>query len=154
MPNPVQDKIISSIQDAGGLYHRLVLLVGPSGSGKTGVLRDLAKTLDTRVININLELCAQLLELTQRQRALRMAQILDQITSGDESPLILDNIEVLFDKSLKQDPLRLLQGMSRNKSILTSWNGQISGKKLVYAQPGHPEYQSYNLEGLVWVSMQ
>ncbi|WP_045217270.1 BREX-3 system P-loop-containing protein BrxF [Desulfonatronovibrio magnus] len=154
MSKSLYDKLISSIEAASSLYFRLIVLAGPSGSGKTRVLQELAKTLDTKVININLEVSSKLLELTQRQRAIKLSETLDQIILRENSPVIMDNIEILFDKTLKQNPLRLLQGMSRNKTILTAWNGHASGDKLVYAQPGHPEYQNYSLEGLVWVSME
>jgi len=39
--------------------------------------------------------------------------------------VLLDNVEVLFDVSLKQDPLRLLQGLSRNKTVVAAWSGEI-----------------------------
>lgn len=153
MPQPVQDQIIRSIQAAKNLYYRLVLLVGPSGSGKTGILTDVAKDLDTKVVNINLEVSALLLELTQKQRSLRLPQIIDQIISGEKSVMVLDNTELIFDDSLQQEPLRLFQGISRNKTILVSWNGHISNNKLIYAEPGHPEYKSYNLNDLIYVNM-
>ena len=79
MAEPIHDKIKRSLQSAEGLYHRLVLLVGETGSGKTGVLRDVAKEFGTSVINVNLALTSELLELTAKQRSLRLPGILDQI---------------------------------------------------------------------------
>jgi hypothetical protein len=52
-------------------------------------------------------------------------------------------IEVLFDVSLKQDPLRLLQGLSRNKTVVAAWSGSIDGEHMVYATPDHSEYKRY-----------
>jgi hypothetical protein len=57
--------------------------------------------------------------------------------------VLFDNIEILFDVSLKQDPLRLLQGLSRNKTVVAAWNGSIDGKYMIYAVPDHPEYRRY-----------
>jgi hypothetical protein len=143
MAIPINDKIKRSLQAAEGLYHRLVLLVGETGSGKTGVLRDIADYLGTSVINVNLALSSELLELTAKQRSLRLPGILDQIVRNSMSPVVLDNLEILFDKDLKQDPLRLLQGLSRNHTVVASWNGGYSGGRLFYAESGHPEYRSY-----------
>jgi Cdc6-like AAA superfamily ATPase len=143
MAGIVHAKIRQSLQAAEGLYHRLVLLVGETGSGKTGVLRDVAKELRTSVININLALAGELLELTAKQRSLRLADILDRIAVRDHSPVVLDNLEILFDKDLKQDPLRLLQSLSRNRTVLASWNGTMNSGRLLYAEAGHPEYRSY-----------
>jgi len=153
MAEPIQDKIKRSLQAAEGLYHRIVLLVGETGSGKTGVLRDVAEDLGTDVININLALSTELLELTAKQRALRLPGILDHVAGRAHSTVVLDNLEILFDKDLKQDPLRLLQGISRNRSVVASWNGTTSGGKLIYAETGHPEYRSYDRVDTLIVGM-
>ncbi len=126
MAKPIHDKIKRSLQAAEGWYHRLVLLVGEAGSGKTGVLRDVAEEFATSVINVNLALSSELLELTAKQRSLRLPGILDQIVDKAQLPVVLDNLEILFDKDLKQDPLRLLQGLSRNRAVVASWNGTSS----------------------------
>lgn len=143
MAEPIHDKIKRSLQVAEGLYHRLVLLVGETGSGKTGVLQDVAKNFGTSVINVNLVLSREMLELTAKQRSLRLPGILDQIAENAHTPVVLDNLEILFDKDLKQDPLRLLQGISRNRAVVASWNGTMTSGKLCYAETGHPEYLSY-----------
>lgn len=145
MAEPIHDKIKRSIQAAEGLYHRLVLLVGEAGSGKTGVLQDVAEEFGTSVINVNLALSSELLELTAKQQSLRLPGILDQIVANAQSPVVLDNLEILFDKDLKQDPLRLLQSISRNRSVVAAWNGIVTSGKLLYAETGHPEYRSYDL---------
>lgn len=144
MAEPISDKIRRSLQAAEGLYHRLVLLVGETGSGKTSVLQDVAKEFGVSVINVNLALSGELLELTAKQRSLRLPSILDQISDQAHSPVVLDNLEILFDKDLKQDPLRLLQGISRNRTVVASWNGRMNSGRLLYAQTGHPEYRSYD----------
>ena len=149
----VQDKIKRSIQAAKGLYHRLVLLVGESGSGKTNVLRDIAEEFGAPVINVNLALSGELLELTTKQRSLRLPGILNQVADQIQSPMVLDNLEILFDKDLQQDPLRLLQSISRNRTLVASWNGSISSGRLLYAEPGHPEYRSYDTVDALIVSM-
>lgn len=149
----VQNKIKRSIQAAKGLYHRLVLLVGESGSGKTNVLRDIAEEFGAPVINVNLALSGELLELTTKQRSLRLPGILNQVADQIQSPVILDNLEILFDKDLQQDPLRLLQSISRNRTLVASWNGSISSGRLLYAEPGHPEYRSYDTVDALIVSM-
>ncbi|MCF7967518.1 MAG: BREX-3 system P-loop-containing protein BrxF [Methylobacter tundripaludum] len=153
MAKLIQDKIKQSIKAAEGLYYRLVLLVGESGSGKTKILRDVADDLGAEVININLTLSSELLELTAKQRALRLPGILDHVIDKSKPIVVLDNIEILFDKRLKQDPLRLLQGISRNRSVLASWNGTTAGGRLIYAETGHPEYRSYDLADTLIVGM-
>lgn len=153
MAESMHDKIKRSLQAAEGLYHRLVLLVGGTGSGKTGVLREVAEGLGTSVINVNLALSSELLELTAKQRSLRLPAILDQIAGNPQTPVVFDNIEILFDKDLKQDPLRVLQGISRNRTVLSSWNGISDRGRLLYAEMGHPEYRQYDHADALIVDM-
>ena len=140
----INERLQQSLRAAEGLYHRLVLLVGDAGAGKSSLLRQLAATRGTEVINLNLVLSAELLELTPKQRALRVPQLLQRIADQATPPLILDNIELLFDKNLQQDPLRLLEGISRNRLVLAAWNGRMHAGRLDYAEPGHPEYRRYD----------
>jgi hypothetical protein len=153
MVEPIHDKIKRSLQAAEGLYHRLVLLVGETGSGKTGVLRDIAEEFGTSVINVNLALSGELLELTAKQRSLRLPGSSIRSRIKFKSPVVLDNLEILFDKDLKQDPLRLLQGISRNRAVVASWNGTINSGRLLYAETGHPEYRSYDSVDALIVGM-
>ena len=153
MADLIVNNIKRSLDEASEMYHRLVLLTGESGSGKTNVLHKLADDLGTSVININLGLSRELLDLTVRQRSLRTVSILDQIVDKAGSPVVLDNLEILFDRELKQDPLRLLQGISRNRSVVASWNGIINSGRLLYADPGHPEYRCYEQVDALIVNM-
>jgi DNA polymerase III delta prime subunit len=153
MNSQLHDQLKQSLQAAERRYHRLVLLVGKSGSGKTCALRAIAEELGTSVINVNLTLSGELLELTARQRSLRLPGLLRKIVDQTQTPVVLDNLEVLFDRSLLQDPLRLLQGISRNKTILASWNGSVTAGKLLYAEFGHPEYLSYDSVDALMVGM-
>ncbi len=87
-----------------------------------------------------------MLELTERQRALRLPRLLREIVgNGGGETILLDNIEVIFDVGLKLDPLRLLQGLSRNKTVVAAWNGSIVEDSLTYAAPEHPEYRRYQM---------
>jgi len=154
MAESIQEKIIRTLDSANESYHRLVLLVGESGSGKTEALRNVATKLNARVINTNLAVSEKLLELTPKQRALRLPQILAElIDKADSQTVVLDNLEVLFDSQLKQDPLRLLQSVSRNRAVIASWSGAVEGDRLRYADMGHPEHRSYELTDTLVVPM-
>jgi DNA polymerase III delta prime subunit len=153
MTDLIVNNIKRSLDEASVMYHRLVLLTGESGSGKTDVLHKVADDLGISVININLALSHELLDLTARQRSLRAAAILDQIVDKAGSPVVLDNLEILFDTELKQNPLRLLQGISRNRSVVASWNGMVDSGRLLFAEPGHPEYRCYEQVDALIVNM-
>jgi len=135
-------------------YNRLVLIIGQQGTGKTNLLSKFSESKSCPLINLNLELSRKMLELTKRQRSLKLPRLLREIVDTNSSDIILlDNIELLFDTSLQQDPLRLLQGISRNTVIIASWNGSMQGNKLVYASPEHVEYRKYSVNEIQILDM-
>jgi len=153
MAELLADRVMQRIVQADELYHRLVILVGMAGSGKTAALQDVHERTAAPLININLELSRQMLDLTERQRALQLPRLLSEsVDMFTADVILLDNIEVLFDVSVKQDPLRLLQGISRRKTIVAAWSGTINNDHIVYAMQGHPEYRRYPLRDFLIVS--
>jgi predicted ATPase len=147
MAEPLADRIIEKIEQAAELYHRLILLVAPAGSGKTAVLQDVHERTADPLVNVNLEISRRMLDFTERQRTLQLPCLLAEIVSAFAADVVLlDNIEVLFDISLKQDPLRLFQALSRNKTVVVAWSGLIDGNHLVYATPNHREYRRYPIK--------
>ena len=144
MPEALSDKVLAQIDGAAALYHRLILVTAPSQAGKTEALRQIADSTGARLVNLNLELSRRMLDLTERERALRMPDLLDEVVGRDEPLVLLDNIEILFDAALRQDPLRLLQRVSRNRTIVATWNGTLENGYLTYAAPEHPEHRRYS----------
>jgi hypothetical protein len=153
MAEPLADRVIKSIGHAAELYHRLVLLVAAAGAGKTAALQNVHERTGAPLVNVNLDLSRRMLDLTERQRALQLPRLLSEIVGSSAAEVILlDNIEVLFDISLKQDPLRLLQGLSRNRTVVAAWNGSIESERLVYATLDHPEYRRYPVRDFLVVN--
>ena len=153
LTNSVSQLLKQSIHTADGLYHRLVLVVGKTSSGKTTLIREIAAQFATNVFNVSLAISGALLDLTPKQRSLRLPALLQEIVPEGETPLFLDNLEILFDSNLQQDPLRLLQSISRNRAVVASWNGIMNSGRLLYAETGHPEYRSYDSVDALIVGM-
>ncbi len=152
MTSRLSEAISEQIAYANDLYHRLVLVVGVEGRGKTAALRDIAERRGASLVNVSLELSRRMLDLPERQRPLRVQRILEQIVSEIGGDIVLlDNIELLFDPSLRQDPLRLLKGLSRNRTTVAAWSGSIEDGNIYYAERGHPEYRRYSTDGVLAV---
>lgn len=150
----VTEEIRNRLSGVADLYHRLVLVVGPSGSGKTTALRVLAQADGLPLVNVGIELSRRLLDLTERQRVLQAPRLLEEtVGSISADVVLLDNTEILFASALKQDPLRLLQALSRNRTIVAAWMGSVHDGYLTYAVPEHPEFRRYSLDGLVVVPL-
>jgi hypothetical protein len=80
-----------------------------------------------------------------------LRELADQHASEDI--LLMDNIEILFDRSLQLDPLELLKRHAHSRRVVAVWPGQLQGDeksgRLTYADMGHPEHQDYSLAGFV-----
>ena len=149
----LSEAVSEKIRHAEGLYHRLVLVVGGPRTGKTSALRSVAGCIDVPLINVNLELSLRMLDLTEGQRPRQVYPCLEQIIAqGEGSVVLLDNMELLFDVVLWQDPLRLLQRLSRSRTVVAAWNGSVEDGYIHYAVPGHPEYRRYTTNGVLIVS--
>jgi len=153
MSEPLGDRIIRRIGEAAELYYRLVILAAPAGAGKTTALKDVHERTAAPLVNVNLELSRRMLDLTERQRVLQLPRLLSEIVGASAADVVLlDNVEILFDVTLKRDPLRLLQGLSRNKTVVAAWSGSIDDKHLLYATPDHPEYRRYPIRDFLIVN--
>lgn len=142
------------LRRAEGAYFRLILVVGSAGAGKTATLKAAAEASAAASLNLGSALGARLLELSRRQRALDCARLLESIldeTGAD--PVALDNLEILFDPALQQDVLRLLQGLSRNRTIVAAWPGEYVDGVLSHAESGHPEFVRYTNPEAVLVNL-
>jgi adenylate kinase family enzyme len=147
--------ILKHIDLAKELYYRLILIVGPQGAGKTKVLSFISNHLGLPIININLELTREMLDLTERQRILKIEHILRDIIARANSKIVLfDNIEILFDPVLKQDPLLILKKISRNLTLIIAFNGRLESDKLIYATSSHLEYKRYTIEDIIIVDLE
>lgn len=158
MADPLPEQIVRKIGEVASLYYRLLLVVAAEGSGKTAALQAVSDQIGMPRINVNLELSRRLLDLTQRQRALHVQRLLQEIVADAASDVVLlDNIEILFDPKLQQDPLRCLQQLARHRTVVAAWGGAVVGDDprtavLTYAAPGHPEYRRYPTGDLVIVT--
>jgi len=144
MIGSLSERVIEALEQAHHLYHRLVLVVGPADSGKTRALQAVSKSLETDIINVSRELSRLMLDVPEGQRPLVTQQLLEDIVREVQgSVVLLDNLEILFAASLRTDPIRLLQIVSRHRTVVATLPGTISDGYFIYAKPGHPEYGRY-----------
>ncbi|MFD1397258.1 BREX-3 system P-loop-containing protein BrxF [Kroppenstedtia eburnea] len=119
--------------------HRLIFLVHTEEKKQS--LTELLKQLDAVHMNLSLLLSERLKEHPLNKRPLKVGRMVSEIVHQTESEtLCFDRIELVFHPDLQQDPLRLFENVSGNKTILVCWPGEYDGSALSYAQPGHPEY--------------
>jgi len=95
-----------------------------------------------RIINLNLELSKQLQKSHPKKHVYKSVELINEIVRNCEPNhiIVLNHIEILFDKSLKLKPLNVLKKISRNRKVLVLWPGKYEQNKLIYAIPKHKEY--------------
>ena len=76
-----------------------------------------------QLVNLNLEVSRQLLDVPAEQRPLRFARIPDEFLGLDASPMFLHCIEMIFDPTFQQDPVRPALHKSLQRSP-TPWGGR------------------------------
>ncbi len=139
------------IGEVGYLNCKLVLLVGASRSGKTKLLRELGPKLNIEPLNVGLELGRRLAATPINKRGFSAGELLREIADKErtDDPLLLDNLEMLFEKSLQINPLDLVKRLAHSKRVVAVWPGELRGDRLIYADMSHPEHRDYSRDGVV-----
>ncbi|TXI26905.1 MAG: BREX-3 system P-loop-containing protein BrxF [Aquipseudomonas alcaligenes] len=142
------EKLTCEISD---LNSKLILLVGPSRGGKTQLLRQLGAKLNIEPLNVGLELGRRLAATPNNKRGFSAGELLREIADKErtEDPLLLDNLELLFEPGLQINPLDLVRRLAHSKRVVAVWPGELRGDRLVYADMSHPEHRDYSRDGTV-----
>ena len=154
-PSTMTNEIRSLLGQSDQWYHRLIFLLLPGeDSIESQWTLNFSDTFSIPLINVGVELSEKLLDIGGRERSMKVQQLMtDIIQSRKASQVMLRRIEVLFDRSLRLDPLALLQMLSRNTTLLVVWPGDVSDDHLLYATPDHREYKKYPAVGLQILSI-
>lgn len=144
-------KLEQLIDDVDDLNSKLILLIGPSRSGKTQLLRQLSAKFDSEPLNVGLELGRRLAATPNNKRGFSTGELLREIADKERAdyPLLLDNLELLFEPSLQINPLDLVRRLAHSKRVVAVWPGELRGDRLVYADMSHPEHRDYSRDGVV-----
>lgn len=145
------EKLDRIVDDISSINTKLILLIGPPGSGKSNLLGQLAERRQASVLSVSSALGRELLTVPSNRRHLQAADLLNGLADGFvcQGLLLLDNMELLFDRTLQLSPLDLLRRQAHVRRVIAVWPGELREGRLSYAKTGHPEHQDYGVEGLV-----
>jgi len=134
-------KLRLSIEQAKRYHSKLIVVVGHSAPP----LLDHAASEDNLVnVNLGLALSERLIAVPRQDRAKAAAQSFDDLLHElNARVMLLTHIEILFDKTLSIEPLKLLQSSAKNLTLVVAWPGEKTTSSLIYAVPSHPEYRNY-----------
>jgi len=85
------------------------------------------------------------------KRGFSAGELLREIAEMErtDDPLLLDNLELLFEKSLQINPLDLVKRLAHSNRVVAVWPGELRGDRLIYADMSHPEHRDYSRDGVV-----
>ncbi len=145
------DRLDQLIGDLSNLNSKLVFLIGPPRSGKSKLTAEISARHKAPVLLLGSTLGRQLITVPNVRRNLQTAELFsnlaDEFTAN--GLLLIDNIELLFDRTLRLSPLDLLKRHAHARRVVAVWPGDLRDDRLHYATTGHPEHQDYSIDGVV-----
>lgn len=139
------------VAEVSALNSKLILLVNHKKSSKINLLHQIGRNIPVNLLNVGLVLGQYLAALPKNKRTFSAGEFISEFVTKDKTHqlFILDNIEILFEKSLQINPLDLIKKIAHSKLIIAVWPGELKDGRLIYAEVSHPEYRDYSCEGLV-----
>ena len=130
------DKLNDAILKATANRSRLVFFLGDK--------IDSQELSEHEQLNLNKSLSELLINMPKSERARSVEHLVSSLVSeASTDEVVVNGLEILFDRSLAIDPVRLFEACSKNKTLLVRWPGDKTNSGLSYALPSHPEYRSY-----------
>jgi len=113
------------------------------------VLEDVSKQIQTQSItqlNVSKDLSAYLMTISASER-IRYAQkwFIDILTSFSNGPILCSTPDLLFEPSLKIDPLAFFRQGAKIIPLIVLWPGEYTANCLSYAIPEHHHYRTWNI---------
>jgi hypothetical protein len=141
--------LFNAARQAGSRYQQLVICAGIKPDEVSGLFETVAEETGWSLLNVNLELSRVLLELSAQERKRQVVRLFeDLIRASQAKTLLLDHIELLFERSLGLNPMTVLGSVARHGTLVVNWPGAKTGSTLSYSSPNHPEYRAYKLAQL------
>lgn len=95
-------------------------------------------------ISINQELSKLLVGIPKANLSKEIIDwISEKIKKIFEEPILLTDIDILFEPSFQLDPLAIFRQATRNKILVVFWPGEYKNKNLTYASPDHAHYKTW-----------
>lgn len=144
MLEPQLPQILHAIDQVAYRIYKLLVVVLPVESNQAAAIGKLASLTGFCRVNVNLELSRKLLEIASSDRGKQSPNLLKaSVEEGDPKGVILERLELLFEKSLELNPINRFKELARYRTVIAIWEGKFQDGHLVYAEFGHPEYRSY-----------
>lgn len=121
-----------------------VLLVHPDVRVIQQRAREVAAALGVQLLSVGRELSSVLLnEPPQAHPRMARTWLHDATTRQAPGPVVLTDIDLLFEPVWVLDPLALFRSASRSARLIVAWPGTYTQDVLAYAVPEHSAYRTW-----------
>lgn len=126
-------------------YYPCCLFVHPDVQRLQQISLRLAESFSWPILSLGSVLSERLLHVTPVRRTSEVSTIFKDIVQGYLADLVIcSDIDMLFDPTLRLDPLRLLRDTSRLRALVAMWPGSFTSGTLVYATPEHAHHRVWS----------
>ena len=126
-------------------YHRCLVLVHTDIRRLEAVVNELRTGYGWPRLNVGRELAAFLLSDSPGPKRADAARrwLETSLASAAPGPILLSDIDLLFEPTLHLDVLTLLRQASRTTRLVVAWPGTFENGTLAYAVPEHHHYRTW-----------
>lgn len=134
-------EIQADVSRASGEHFRLVWVAGGTALERSALLRVLAEVEDGALIDVGKKLSTALIEIPVPLRTASVAECFAACMGESPSAVTcLDHLEILFEPSLRLNPVSLVQGASRRNVLVAAWPGLAETGRLTFGSIDHPAH--------------
>ncbi len=142
MSQVVSERVDALMQRA--TFYHCVVLVDSDVCRLQSHVEELGRTKGWPILSLGRMLAEAILSASPRQRSVGAQRVLRALLRESKpGPVVCTDIDLLFEPTLRLDPLRLLREASRETDLVVAWPGSYSGSVLAYAASEHSHYRTW-----------
>ena len=128
--------------------YKLMIICGDKNANNS-LLEKLKSFENIDILNLNLILSRILITLKKNELDNPNELIENTLFKNTTKDIILlAHTNILFDVNLKWNPLDIFKKLSRNRTIIVLWDGELTRRGLEYASHPHLENMNYSMDEL------
>ena len=104
------------------------------------------KFKDFETLELGEILSSELIKIDKNKRNIEVEKTIEYIFSEiNANEIIVANIDILFNPSYRLDIIKLFIQLSRNKTVIVQWCGNLVSNNLIYSEPKYEDYKKYEI---------
>lgn len=131
--------ICEKIEELKDCQHKLLLVVGQPGSGKSRLVREYAEEKGIPILDLD-----KIFANTPSDQL--MHEMKNFLTTYHQDVLLLDNKKILYAKDNNIDLLAFLKELSKDITVVATWNGKIEDGQIFHFRQNAPEDLIYPVD--------